>query len=124
MRLVHYLNQLFGGLGGEDKADLPPETRTGAVGPGRMLEQLLGGDSQVVATIICGDNYAAENLPAVASAVTEAVENAQDDLVVAGPCFQAGRYGTAAGAVCAAVQVQLGVPGITAMALENPGVDL
>ena len=124
MRVVHYLNQFFGGLGGEDKADLPPLSRTGSVGPGRMLEQLLGSDSQVVATIICGDNYAAENLPVVASAVTEAVQNAQADLVVAGPCFQAGRYGTAAGQVCAAVQDQLGVPGITAMALENPGVDL
>ncbi|MCI0859784.1 MAG: hypothetical protein J4N81_13720, partial [Chloroflexi bacterium] len=39
MRVVHYLNQFFGGLGGEEKADLPPETRTGAVGPGRLLEQ-------------------------------------------------------------------------------------
>ncbi len=124
MRVVHYLNQFFGGLGGEDKADLPPQSRTGSVGPGRMLEQLLGSDSKVVATIICGDNYAAENLPVVASAVTEAVQNAQADLVVAGPCFQAGRYGTAAGQVCAAVQDQLGLPGITAMALENPGVDL
>ena len=124
MRVVHYLNQFFGGLGGEEKADLPPETRTGAVGPGRLLEQVLGNDSQVVTTIICGDNYAAENLPEVASAVTKAVRDAQADLLVAGPCFQAGRYGTSAGEVCAAVQAQLGVPAITAMAVENPGVDL
>ena len=124
MRVVHYLNQFFGGLGGEEKADLPPETRTGAVGPGRLLEQLLGSDAQVAATVICGDNYAAENLAEVASAVTEAVRDAQADLLVAGPCFQAGRYGAAAGEVCAAVQAQLGVPAITAMAVENPGADL
>ena len=124
MRVVHYLNQFFGGLGGEEKAELPPETRAGAVGPGRLLEQMLGSDSQVVATVICGDNYAAENLPEVASAVAEAVRDAQADLLVAGPCFQAGRYGTAAGEVCAAVQGRLGVAAITAMAVENPGVDL
>ena len=124
MRVVYYLNQFFGGIGGEEKADLPPETRTGAVGPGRLLEQVLGSDSQVVTTIICGDNYAAENLPEVASAVIEAVQHAQADLLVAGPCFQAGRYGTAAGEVCAAVQDKVGVPAITAMAVENPGADL
>jgi len=124
MRVVHYLNQFFGGLGGEENADLPPQTQTGAVGPGRLLEQLLGSGSQVVSTVICGDNYAAENLSAVASAVGDAVRDAQADLVIAGPCFQAGRYGTAAGEVCAAVQAQLGVPAVTAMALENPGVDL
>lgn len=124
MRVVHYLNQFFGGIGGEEKADLPLETRPGAVGPGRLLEQALEGGSQVVATLICGDNYAAENLQEIAAAATEAVREAQADLLVAGPCFQAGRYGTAAGAVCAAVQEQLGLPAVTAMAAENPGVDL
>ena len=58
------------------------------------------------------------------SAVINAVRESKADLLVAGPCFQAGRYGTAAGEVCAAVQDQLGVRAITGMALENPGVDL
>ena len=124
MRIVHYMNQFFGGIGGEDKAGLPPEFRNGAVGPGRMLEQLLGSDDKVVATVICGDNYAAENLPTVTMAVTNVVKESNADLFVAGPCFQAGRYGTAAGEFSAAVQSQLGIPAITGMAVENPGVDL
>ena len=45
-------------------------------------------------------------------------------LFVAGPCFQAGRYGMAAGALCAAVQSKLGIPVVTGMSEENPGVDL
>jgi glycine reductase len=49
---------------------------------------------------------------------------AKPDLFVAGPCFQAGRYGMAAGALCAAVQSQLKIPAVTAMASENPGADL
>jgi glycine reductase len=124
MRVVHYVNQFFGGIGGEEMAGVPPEVRQGAVGPGRLLEQVLEQDSKVVATLICGDNYAVENLGEVAAAVTEAVKEAGADLLVVGPCFKAGRYGTAAGAVCVAVQEQLGVPAVAAMALENPGVDL
>ncbi len=124
MRVVHYLNQFFGGVGGEEQAGLPPEIRPGAVGPGRLLEQVLGDGTQVVTTIICGDNYAAENVQEVTAMVTQQVKEAQAELLVAGPCFQAGRYGTAAGAVCAAVQEDLGIPAVTAMAGENPGVDL
>ena len=124
MRVVHYLNQFFGGVGGEEQAGLPPEIRPGTVGPGRLLEQVLGDGSHVVTTIICGDNYAAENVQEVTAMVTQQVKEAQAELLVAGPCFQAGRYGTAAGAVCAAVQDNLGIPAITAMSGENPGVDL
>ena len=124
MRIVYYMNQFFGGIGGEEEAGRPPEVRPNALGPGRLLEQILGEDSKVVTTVICGDNYAAENAQAVIAAVTEAITEAQGDLLVAGPCFQAGRYGAAAGAVCAAVRDELGIPTITAMASENPGVDL
>jgi betaine reductase len=124
MRVVHYLNQFFGGIGGEEKADSPPEVRQGAVGPGRLLESVLPEGSQVAATIICGDNYAAENLEQVQAMVVEAVQEAKADLLIAGPCFVAGRYGAAAGGVCAAVQDRLGVPAIAAMAQENPGTDL
>ena len=42
MRVVHYLNQFFGGIGAEEHAGKGLEFRDGAVGPGRLLEQLLG----------------------------------------------------------------------------------
>ncbi len=124
MRVVHYLNQFFGGLGGEEHAGSGLEARDGAVGPGKLLEQLLGADCQVVTTLVCGDNYAVENQEAVTAAVLEKVRAAQADLFVAGPCFMAGRYGMAAGALCAAVQSKLNIPAVTAMAGENPGADL
>ncbi len=124
MRIVHYLNQFFGGLGGEEKAGAPLETREGAVGPGKLLEQLLGGDAKVVLTLVCGDNYAVENQAAMLAAAVEKIRAAKPDLLVAGPCFQAGRYGIAAGALCAAVQSQLNIPAVTGMAAENPGADL
>jgi betaine reductase len=124
MRIVHYLNQFFGGRGGEEAADLAPQVQDGAVGPGKLLEQVLGADAQVVRTIVAGDNYAAENLAALTERMLREVQDAQADLFVAGPCFEAGRYGVAAGALCAAVQAELGLSVITGMAEENPGVDL
>lgn len=124
MRIVHYLNQFFGGQGGEEAADLAPHVQDGAVGPGKFLEQVLGPDTHIVRTIIAGDNHAAENLETLTEMVLKEVRAGQADLFVAGPCFEAGRYGVAAGALCAAVQAELGIPVVTGMAPENPGVDL
>jgi glycine reductase complex component B subunit gamma len=75
-------------------------------------------------TLVSGDNYAVENQQSIIAAVLEKVREADADLFVAGPCFQAGRYGMAAGALCSAVQAKLGIPVITGMAQENPGADL
>lgn len=124
MRVVHYLNQFFGGLGGEEKAGIQVEVREGAVGPGKLLEQSLGPDAKVVTTLICGDNFAVEHQEEFLAGALEPVRLANADLFVAGPCFLAGRYGMAAGALCAAVRSTLGIPVITGMAHENPGADL
>jgi len=124
MRIVHYLNQFFGGLGGEEKAGALFEARDGAVGPGKLLEQLLGAEARVVLTLVCGDNYALENQESMIESALEKAREANAELLVAGPCFLAGRYGMAAGALCAAVQSKIGIPVITGMARENPGADL
>jgi glycine reductase complex component B subunit gamma len=124
MRIAHYLNQFFGGIGAEEHAGQGLEIRDGAVGPGKLLESLLGGDAGVVVTFVCGDNYAVEHQDEVTAAILKALREFAIDLFVAGPCFDAGRYGMVAGALCRAVQAELGIPAITAMNEENPGVDL
>lgn len=124
MRVVHYVNQFFAGMGGEEAAGSSLEERGRAVGPGLLLEQVLGDGSEVVRTLICGDNYAVERQDELIASVLEKVREAKADLFVAGPCFEAGRYGMAAGALCAAVQSELAIPVITAMDKENPGADL
>ena len=63
-KIVHYINQFFAGIGGEEKADYTPELREGVVGPGMGLKAALGEDYEIVSTIICGDNYFGENLDA------------------------------------------------------------
>lgn len=123
-RVVHYINQFFAGIGGEEKADIAPEVRDGVVGPGMALKNQLGQEAEIVATFVCGDNYCANNLDAVSAQVIELMKKHKADALVAGPAFNAGRYGTACGGVCAAVKKALNVPVVTALYKENPGVDL
>jgi glycine reductase len=124
LRVVCYLNQFFGQIGGEDKAGVGPRVLDGAVGAARAVQQALGDAGQVVATVVCGDNYVAERQDAAVAELLDLVAAQNPDLLVAGPAFQAGRYGVACGALCAAVQARLNVPAITGMHAENPGVAL
>ena len=124
VRVVHYLNQFFGGLGGEDKADLGPRLSEGPVGPGRALQSALGSRGEVVATVICGDNYFAERGEEACAEVIRYVESFRPDVLIAGPAFDAGRYGIACGAVCRAAEERLGIPAVTGLYEENPGVEL
>jgi glycine reductase len=118
--VVHYLNQFFGGIGGEEAADLPIQVRHGPVGPGRLLQQDLGVRGRVVASIVGGDNYVAENRDEARAAVREILARVRPDVVVAGPAFDAGRYGLACGEVCL-LAWELQIPSVTAMYPENPG---
>jgi glycine reductase len=124
LRVVCYVNQFFGQLGGEDKAGLGPQATAGAVGAARAVQQALGEAGTVVATVICGDNYVAEQGERAVAELLTLVAAARPELVIAGPAFLAGRYGVACGALGAAVQAQLKIPAVTGMQAENPGVDL
>lgn len=123
-KIVHYINQFFAGIGGEEKADIVPEVREGAVGPGTALEKALGEEYEIAATVICGDNYFGENLDTATDTIVEMVKQYEPDVFVAGPAFNAGRYGVACGTICKAVEEGLGVPVLTAEYEENPGVDM
>jgi glycine reductase len=123
-RIVHYINQFFAGIGGEDKAGHRPEARPGVVGPGIAFAAALKPEAEIVGTVICGDGYATENLESSMAEILRMIEEFRPDAVVAGPAFNAGRYGTASGAVLDAAAKKLGIPVVGGMYPENPGVDL
>jgi len=127
-RIIHCLNQFFGGLGGEEKAYQPPQLIDGARGAGIFLERLFP-DVEVLATVVFGDNYLAEKTEAATSEILALLaplfKNEDDNkphLLLAGPAFNAGRYGLACGAICRAVQAHFALPTVTAMHPENPAV--
>lgn len=123
-RVVHYLNQFFAQIGSEAEANIPPLVKEGAIGPGIPLQQSLGEFGEIVATVVCGDTYFAENIETAVEKVVEFVSSHKPDVFVAGPAFTAGRYGIACGASCSAVSKKLGIPVVTAMYEENPALDL
>jgi len=124
LRVAHYLNQFFGGIGGEEKASEGPQVRDGMVGPGKAVQDALKEQGEVVATVICGDNYISERMDETIQELLQLLTPYRPDIVIAGPAFNAGRYGVACGALCKAVQETLGIPTITGMYAENPGVGL
>lgn len=123
MRVVHYLNQFFAGIGAEDKADTPPGQRPGAVGPGRLLQQALGERAEVVATVYCGDNHVAEQ-PAAIDDILRLVAEHRPDILVAGPAFSAGRYGMACAEVALRARERLGITVVTGMHAENAAAEI
>jgi betaine reductase len=120
LRVVHYVNQFFGGIGGEDQADVGVTVRAGAVGPGRPLETALGDGAHVDATIICGDNFANDRAEEFTRIIATELARLKPDILVAGPAFGSGRYGLACAHVCEIAR-QRGIAAITAMHPENPG---
>ena len=120
LRVVHYVNQFFGGIGGENQAHVGVTVRAGAVGPGRALETALGDGARVEATIICGDNFANEHADDVTRAIAAELDRLKPDVLVAGPAFGSGRYGLACALACKIAR-ERGVAAITAMHPENPG---
>ena len=121
--IIHYVNQFFGGIGGEDRADTPPQYRPGPVGPGVGLAKHLGDRATIIGTLVCGDNYFIENQDEATSRLIALAGSQPADVLVAGPAFNSGRYGTACGAIAQAWQ-QRGKPAVTAMNVNNPGVEL
>lgn len=124
IKVVHYLNQFFGGIGREEKADIKPRDYEGARGPGKQLQKMIGDKAEIIGTVICGDSYFGANMEEATEKVIELIDKYDPDIVVAGPAFRAGRYGTACATVAAEVPKRLNIPAVTAMNEENPGVDL
>lgn len=122
-KVLYYVNQFFGQIGGEDKAGMKPEFHSEKIGPALGFEQLLKGEGKVVGTIICGDNYFNENKEESLDYILNLVKNEAPDIFVAGPAFNAGRYGVACAEISRAVAEELNIPVVTGMYIENPGLD-
>ena len=124
MKAILYLNQFFGQIGGEELADHEPEMRNGLVGPAIALQAALGSQVEITHTLICGDNFMGSRTDEAVERILSFLEGKKFDIFFAGPAFRAGRYGAACGHICNAVQKKFGVPVLTSMNEENPGVEM
>ncbi len=124
IRVVHYINQFFAGLGGEEEAGLSPERRDGVVGPGKAFTLALGDAAEIVATLVCGDDYFSNQPDQAADELIDMIAADPPDVLIAGPAFNSGRYGMASGKVCQRVQERLGIPAVTGVSPENPAAEV
>jgi glycine reductase complex component B subunit gamma len=121
IKVLHYLNQFFAGIGGEEKAGQEVLFLSQPVGIGSVLENALKAHGVEYATIACGDNYFHEAEENALRAMGAAIDQFQPDIFLAGPAFNAGRYGIACAKVCSWVRDNWRIPAITAMHEDNPG---
>lgn len=124
VRVVHYINQFFAGIGGEEKADTKPHIAENLPPISLQLNKLLGEDMEVVGTVVCGDTYFNENIESASTEVLEMIKQFKPQFFIAGPAFNAGRYGVAAGTITKVVKENLNIPCLTGMYVENPGADM
>ena len=125
--IIVYINQFFGGFGGEDKAELEPQFIEGVYRESKPLPSIQYQNLTnytVSHTIICGDNYISSNSDKAIETILDFLSDKKFDLFIAGPAFQAGRYGVACGSLAKAIQDKFGVLALTSMHQENPGVDM
>ncbi len=122
MKAIHYINQFFGQVGGEDAADSKPIFHDSIIGCSQMLNSLMP-NVEVTNTIVCGDNYITNHTGDALEEIFAFLDGKKFDIFFAGPAFMAGRYGVGCGILCKAVAERYNVPVISSMNEENPGVD-
>ena len=122
-RILFYTNQFFGQIGGEEFAYQTPFVEEGKRGNANAFAPSIKG-GEIVATIVCGDNYFVENKEVCLEFIKEQVEQWKPDILIAGPAFNAGRFGIACCEVCKFVQGTYGIPSVTGLYWENPGVEM
>ncbi len=121
IKVLHYLNQFFAGIGGEEKAGQEVLYLPHAVGIGSEILKSLPQHGIEYATLVCGDNYFHEQEEQALQAMGAAIDRFQPDFFLAGPAFNAGRYGIACAKACSWARDHWRIPAITGMHEHNPG---
>ena len=78
-RLVHYINQFYAGIGGEEFAGQEPIKLDKLPPISVQLQNSLGEEAEIVATVVCGDSYFNENLEAASEKVLSLIQAEKPD---------------------------------------------
>ena len=123
-KFLYFGNQFFGRIGSADDPNQPPSIKADPIKPVVALADVLKDEAEILATIICGDKYFAENQREATEEILSLAERYIFDGVIAGPAFNHDLYGIACGAVCKAMKERFNVPAVTAMFSKNIAVEL
>ena len=82
IKVVHYLNQFFAGIGGEEKADVKPQILDELPPVTKQLAKSLGEDYEVVGAVVCGDSYFNENLDTARVEVLDMIKSSNRPSII------------------------------------------
>ena len=121
-KVLYYLNQFFSQIGGEEQAGIAPQFKIEPVGPAAAFSEGIKEHGEYAGTLICGDNFFNEKNGEALEFLEMIYNDVRPDLVIAGPAFNAGRYGMACAGVAEFFNNK-GVQVISGMYEENPGLE-
>ena len=126
LKALYYINQFYAGIGGEEMAHTGLNVYDEPKGPAVGMEALWNGEMKVVKTVSVGDNFinTDSDYESIKDEMLRIVKEADPDVIVAGPAFNAGRYGVACGKFCKLIKDELGIPVVTSMFESNPAVPM
>lgn len=126
LKAVYYINQFYAGIGGEEKADIGLMTFDEKKGPAIGIERFWQGEMEIVKVISCGDNFInnEDKFKSILPKIKKILKKVNPDVFIAGPAFNAGRYGVACAKLCDYVKRELGIESVTSMYYENPAVKM
>lgn len=125
LKALYYINQFFAGIGGEEKADVGFSVLEQNKGPAIGIVKYWNGEMEVAKVIACGDNFINndDNFQSILPEFDKLIEEIKPDVFIAGPAFNAGRYGVACAKVTDYFRKK-GIPSVTGMYYENPAVKM
>ncbi len=127
LRAVYYINQFYAGFGGEEAAGMGLSIITDEMkGPAIGVAKALEGQLEIVKILACGDNFinTDSSFDSIKEQLKQEICDAKADVFIAGPAFNAGRYGVACAKMCDFAKKQCGLPSVTAMWRENPAIGM
>lgn len=117
-KILMILDQIQAGAGGKEKADLPPAGKSLPLGPGVMMEPFLG-DSKIIATLYCGDEFFMKNLEEVGNKMCAMVKKLSPDVVICGPSFNYENFSEMSCILAKKINEETNIPSFAAMSEDN-----
>lgn len=123
-KVLVILNHLQAGMGSDENASLPPAGKKMVIGPGKMMEPYLKKiDSEIIATLYCGDVYYKDNVDEVNHKFIAMAKKLNPDVVICGPAFHYANCGEMMAGLAEAINLNSDIPAFAAMSIENPATE-
>ena len=120
MRVVLIFDQGLAGAGGKSNPMAPLKAEKGGIGSYLMLKPHLDKvDTEVLATLYCGNEYYLAHKKEVILKMAAMVKKLNPDIVICGPCFNYLDYGQMSANIAKVIKEKTDIGAVAMMSSEN-----